>query len=91
MCIRDSNEGAVAAPAALASDQAGRLRRTSTESAETGVSRALSTQAEGDLFCLSAMVTTDRELDHDTLRNEIHRLERKHRVTLKLVWSPENE
>ena len=85
------NAGAVVAAAAPASDPTGRLRRTTTESAETGVSRALSTQAEGDLFCLSAMVTTDRDLDHDALRSEIYRLERRHRVTLKLDWSPDNE
>ena len=70
-----ANAGAVVA-AAAPSDPTGRLRRTTTESGETGVSRALSTQAE-DLF-FSAMVTADRDLDHDALRSEIYRLERRH-------------
>lgn len=63
-----------------------RLRQTISEHAETGVSRSLRTQAEGDLFCLSAIVSTDRHVDAAALATEIAKLERKHRVMLRLVW-----
>ena len=60
----------------------GRIQRTLTDSAETGVSRSLRAQAVGDLFCLSAIVATDHAFDMEALGSEIAHLGHKHGVRL---------
>ena len=82
----EGGEGGAADAAGAAVRSRRLIKQTISEQAETGVSRSLRTQAEGDLFCLSAIVSTDQQLDEESLAREIAKLEKKHRVTLKLAW-----
>ena len=58
-----------------------RLRRPRGEP-ETGVSRGVQARAEGDLFCLSAVVACDEAPDFERLQAEAAALEGKHGVRL---------
>ena len=65
----------------------GRARGRKLRSAptETGVSRGVHHRAEGDLFCLSAVVTADEAPNLERLQAEAARLEAQHGVSLQ-VW-----
>jgi len=55
-----------------------------SHSHETGVSRGVDDRAEGDLFCLSAVVTSYAPIDFERLQAEASLLEARHGVRLQI-------
>lgn len=61
-------------------------QKTLTENVEMRASRGLRARADGDQFCLSAIVSTDHAPDLEEVELEIERLQRRYGVRLVLQW-----
>ncbi|EOD26102.1 hypothetical protein EMIHUDRAFT_237124 [Emiliania huxleyi CCMP1516] len=59
-------------------------RQAAARAVETGVSRAVTARAEGDLFCLSAVVSSERHPDFAQLQAEAAAFEARHGVSLTI-------